>query len=312
MITNIIIPKKSNKYDIKKLISYDDYITLYHGLVKLGKKKVIIKTIEITNLSSICNDLINNVKKILNLHHKNIISPYGHFKDNTYIYIIMPYCKYSYHDIFYNLYNKNNIILNKTCIIATIVKQLLIGLQYLHSKGIIHGDIRGNNIMISKCGNIKLINFDKSEKIISNNIKKKIETYNGTIQWISPEILLGDPYTIFSDIWALGITCLEMWFGHPPYEHFPIMKITINIIDKNPPSHKSYNKHKKNKSIPKEFKNFIKKCLVKIPIKRSSIDNLLNTNFIKKYAKDEKYIKNNLKIIHTNNNIETKSYYDTI
>lgn len=104
--------------------------------------------------------------------------------------------------------------------------QICNGVGYCHDHGVVHRDIKCENLLLDRNMNIKLIDFGFSRKITNNGFS---DTFCGSFSYASPEILQGQPYQPkFSDIWAIGVVLFSMVFGKLPYDdssHAKLLKV---------------------------------------------------------------------------------------
>eukprot|EP01114_Cavostelium_apophysatum_P015206 TRINITY_DN40_c0_g1_i4.p1 TRINITY_DN40_c0_g1~~TRINITY_DN40_c0_g1_i4.p1 ORF type:complete len:969 (+),score=273.85 TRINITY_DN40_c0_g1_i4:1053-3959(+) len=160
-------------------------------------------------------------------------------------------------------------------IIAFVCAETLKALSYVHANHRIHRDIKSDNILIGGHGHIKLADFGNAIQLDQNRNKRR--TMCGTPYWMAPEVITKQNYSHEVDIWSLGIMCMEMAEGDPPYIEQSTTKALFLISTKGVPLLKD----KKNKW-SSEMKDFVNSCVVKDPSQRPIAIELLQHPFLLK------------------------------
>ncbi|XP_043081650.1 myosin-IIIa isoform X2 [Puntigrus tetrazona] len=176
-------------------------------------------------------------------------------------------------------------------VIAYILHEALMGLQHLHINKTIHRDVKGNNILLTTEGGIKLVDFGVSAQLTNTRLRRN--TSVGTPFWMAPEVIaceqqLDSTYDERCDVWSLGITAIELGDGDPPLADLHPMRALFKIPRNPPPTlHQP-------ELWSSDFNDFICKCLIKDFELRPNVFDLLQHVFIKQIVGREKTLQKQL------------------
>ncbi|KAI5964791.1 STE11 [Candida pseudojiufengensis] len=180
-------------------------------------------------------DLLEDQKRemmlLKELSHENIVRYFGSSTDENYLNIFLEYVPGGSVQTMLNSYGPF-----EEPLIRNFIRQVLIGLNYLHNEDIIHRDIKGANILIDIKGTVKIGDFGISKKVSTideedDNFKKtgKRVGLQGSVFWMAPEVVKKLIYTKKADIWSVGALIIEMFTGRHPFPELSQMQALFKI-----------------------------------------------------------------------------------
>lgn len=213
----------------------------------------------------------NEISVFKSIHHPNLIQYIESFIHKDKLIIIMEYADGGDLSRVVQKHRESKEYINESTIWKYFI-QLFQGLRYIHSKKIIHRDIKCQNIFLTKDNKVKLGDFGIS-KILKNTFDY-CKTSLGTPYFLSPEICSGKKYNYKTDIWMLGCVLYELATLNKPFEGDNLQVLMINILKKDI------------KEIPRGYSNdlkfLIRELLTKDANLRPSLEKIANYHFIQK------------------------------
>ncbi|BBG99263.1 Protein kinase superfamily protein [Prunus dulcis] len=258
--------------------------SVHRALCKPVDAIVAIKILDFERDNCDLNNISREAQTMILVDHPNVLKSHCSFVSDHNLWVVMPFMsggsclhilKAAYPDGF------------EEVVIATILREILKGLEYLHHHGHIHRDVKAGNILIDSRGAIKLGDFGVSACLFDSGDRQRMRnTFVGTPCWMAPEVMEQlHGYDFKADIWSFGITALELAHGHAPFSKYPPMKVLLMTLQNAPPGLD----YERDRKFSKSFKQMIASCLVKDPSKRPSAKKLLKHSFFKQ-ARSNDYI----------------------
>ncbi|XP_002993318.2 serine/threonine-protein kinase BLUS1 isoform X1 [Selaginella moellendorffii] len=251
--------------------------------VPLGEY-VAVKQLDLEKCSGTLDTIRKEAQTMSLISHSNVVKAHCSFVVSQHLWVVMPYmgggsCLHIMKATSPDGFDEP--------VIATILRDTLKALEYLHRQGHIHRDVKAGNILIHENGAVKLGDFGVAAFMFDNGDRQwSRKTFVGTPCWMAPEVMEQiNGYDFKADVWSFGITALELAHGHAPFSKYPPLKVLLMTLQNAAPGLT----YERDKRFSKSFKEMIAMCLVKDPTKRPTAEKLLKHSFFKS-AKSSDYI----------------------
>uniref|UniRef100_A0A8C6QIJ2 Testis-specific serine/threonine-protein kinase 4 n=1 Tax=Nannospalax galili TaxID=1026970 RepID=A0A8C6QIJ2_NANGA len=223
-------------YEVGKIIGHGSYGTVYEAYYTKQKVNVAVKIISKKKAS---DDYLNKflpreIQVMKVLRHKYLINFYQAIENTSRVYIILELAQGGDVLDWIQRYGACS-----ESLAGKWFSQVALGIAYLHSKGIVHRDLKLENLLLDKKENVKISDFGFAKMVPSNQPVRSSpsyrqvncpthlsQTYCGSFAYACPEILLGFPYNPFlSDIWSMGVILYTLVVAHLPFDDTNLKKL---------------------------------------------------------------------------------------
>jgi len=302
-------PTDSAEYDLIDEIGKGATASVWLARCEEVNAEVAIKIVKLDDPNIHLPSIVAEVNTMKQLQHPNILPLYASFVEDDQLWMVMPYVAGGAAlDIMQRQHSNG---LNEH-VIATIMKNVLQALAYLHKDGYIHRDLKAGNILIDHKGKVILADMGVTAAMArthrlhdsqdaekgrnsANGMSAYLSrtTFAGTPCWMAPEVMEdGIEYNCAADIWSFGITLLEFALGAAPLADFSLDQILMKTLNEPAPVLESTDRRKK---FTEDMQDLVSKCVQKDPADRRTAAELLKHKFWK-MAYDGSYLVKQLDI----------------
>ena len=230
MIDNYVGKRLDNQYEILEIIGVGGMAVVYKAYDNINDRIVAVKILREEFLANeeFRRRFKNESKAIAVLSHPNIVKVYDVSYGDKLQYIVMEYVE----GITLKEYIQQQGVINYREAVF-FVMQILRALQHAHDKGIVHRDIKPQNIMLLENGAIKVTDFGIA-RFSRSDTRTMTDSTIGSVHYISPEQARGDVADDKADIYSVGVMFYEMLTGKLPFESDSTVSVAIMQLQKDP------------------------------------------------------------------------------
>lgn len=261
------------KYRIVELIGSGGMAHVYKAINMGNRKTVAVKILkeEYRDDAEFLRRFSREANAILTLSHENIVRAYGSGTHNGLPYLVMEYVE---GHTLKDLISKNGALPVRTAIGITC--QILDALSAAHSHGIIHRDVKPQNVIVTDKGRVKLADFGIAREAKASTVTFSGSKVLGSVHYISPEQAKGTVATEQSDLYSVGVCLYEMLTGTVPFEADSTVSVALMHIQEKPvPPIQLV------PDLPRSLNDIVLKALEKEPEKRYQAARAMRTDLVR-------------------------------
>lgn len=260
--------KTGRSYSKGKLLGKGGFARCYEMTDLSSNKMYAVKVIPQSRVSKPHqrDKITNEIELHKTLSHKHVVKFSHHFEDQENIYIFLELCS---RKSLAHIWKARHTLTEPE--VRYYLRQIISGLKYIHSRGILHRDLKLGNFFVNENMELRLGDFGLAAKLETVELRKK--TICGTPNYLAPEVLNRQGHGTESDVWSLGCVMYTLMCGNPPFETLDLKETykCIKDVRYNLPS-----------SLSPAAQKLISSILQKNPSDRLALDQILNHEFFTK------------------------------
>uniref|UniRef100_A0A8C6P152 Serine/threonine-protein kinase PLK n=1 Tax=Nothobranchius furzeri TaxID=105023 RepID=A0A8C6P152_NOTFU len=266
-------PKTGKSYSKGKLLGKGGFARCYEMTDLSNNKMYAVKVIPQSRVSKPHqrDKITNEIELHRTLSHKHVVKFSHYFEDQENIYIFLELCS---RKSLAHIWKARHTLTEPE--VRYYLKQIISGLKYLHSRGILHRDLKLGNFFVNENMELRLGDFGLAAKL--ETVEQRKKTICGTPNYLAPEVLNRQGHGTESDVWSLGCVMYTLMCGNPPFETLDLKETykCIKEVRYNLPS-----------TISPSAQKLISSILQKSPGDRLTLEQILNHEFFKGFTPDK-------------------------
>uniref|UniRef100_A0A672J0H3 Serine/threonine-protein kinase PLK n=1 Tax=Salarias fasciatus TaxID=181472 RepID=A0A672J0H3_SALFA len=268
-LAQVVTDSKTGKsYSKGKLLGKGGFARCYEMTDLSNNKMYAVKVIPQSRVSKPHqrDKITNEIELHKTLSHKHVVKFSHHFEDQENIYIFLELCS---RKSLAHIWKARHTLTEPE--VRYYLKQIISGLKYLHSRGILHRDLKLGNFFVNENMELRVGDFGLAVKL--ETVEQRKKTICGTPNYLAPEVLNRQGHGTESDVWSLGCVMYTLMCGNPPFETLDLKETykCIKEVRYNLPS-----------TLSPAAQKLISGILQKNPSDRLTLDQILNHEFFTK------------------------------
>ena len=229
-------------------------------------KEIPIRDVPVARLQAVQTE----IEVLHTMQHEKIVHYFETIRTDSHLYLVLEYMENG---------SLAGVVRKYGCfpeaLVAMYMRQVLDGLEWLHSHGVCHGDVKGANLLITKEGHVKLADFGVARRLSDATEQGAPSSVVGTPFWMAPEVIQmrHDVPATASDVWSVGCTAIELLTGEPPYFELAPITALYKIVQENQPPFPT--------GISAELNDFLRKCFTREPEHRATAAQLRQHDWLR-------------------------------